>query len=95
MTFERGSSICEPMWSKNVIIKPMSKRRKKNPFRKIKQIHKRVSACQSGHSFTLKRGRKQGYPSRVGAGKGHILGHSIIWAGAVRPKTAKKQKSKE
>ena len=30
-------------------------------------------------------------PSRVRVGRGCFLGHLIIWAGAVRPKTAKKQ----
>ena len=39
-----------------------------------------------------KQGRIYGYPSRVRAGRGRILGHSIIWARAVRPKTAKTQK---
>ena len=35
-------------------------------------------------------GNKQG---RVQVGRGHIWGHLIIWAGAVRPKTAKIKKS--
>ena len=35
-----------------------------------------------------------GYPSRVQVGGGHILGHLIIWAGAVRQKTAKKKQPK-
>ena len=39
-----------------------------------------------------KQGRIHGYPSRVRVGRGCIWGHSIIWAGAVRPKTAKTQK---
>ena len=33
-------------------------------------------------------------PIYVWVGRGHIGGHLIIWAGAVRLKTAKKQKSK-
>ena len=38
-----------------------------------------------------KQGRIHGYPSRVRVGRGHIWGYLIIWAGAVRPKTAKKK----
>ena len=34
-------------------------------------------------------GRIHGYPSRVRVGRGYIWGHFIIWAGTVRPKTAK------
>ena len=34
-----------------------------------------------------------GYPSRVRVGRGCVWGHLIIWAGAVRPKTAVTQKS--
>ena len=41
-----------------------------------------------------KQGRIHGYPSCVRVGSGHIGGHLIIWAGAVRPKTAKAQKLK-
>ena len=40
----------------------------------------------------LKQGRIHGYPSRVRVGRGHIRDHSIIWAGAVRPKNKKKTK---
>ena len=39
-----------------------------------------------------KQGRIHGYPSRVRVGRGPICGHSIIWVGTVRPKTAKTQK---
>ena len=34
-------------------------------------------------------GRIHGYPSRVRVGRGRIWGHFIIWARAMRPKTAK------
>ena len=38
---------------------------------------------------------KAGYTNTrcMRVGRGHFLGHLIIWAGAVRPKTAKTQKS--
>ena len=39
-------------------------------------------------------GRIHGYPSRVRVGKGHNLGHQIIWAGAVKPKTKNQKKVK-
>ena len=39
-----------------------------------------------------KQGRKHGYPSREQVGRGRNWGQQIIWAGAVRPKTAKPPK---
>ena len=42
----------------------------------------------------IQQGRIHGYPSRVRVGRGRNQGHHIIWAGAVRPKTIKPQKSK-
>ena len=42
-----------------------------------------------------KQGRIHGYSSRVWVGRGLNRGHHIIWAGAVRPKTAKKTKTKQ
>ena len=42
--------------------------------------------------FKSKQGRIHGYPSRVQVGRGRNLGHQIIWAGAVKPKTAKTPK---
>ena len=39
-----------------------------------------------------KQGRIHGYPSRVRVGRGHIRGHLIIWAEAVRQKIAKTHK---
>ena len=44
--------------------------------------------------MTQEQGRIHGYPSRVRVGRGCIWGHLITWAGAVRPKTTKTQKSK-
>ena len=38
-------------------------------------------------------GRIHGYPSRVRVGRGRNWGHQIIWAGAVKPKIPKTQKS--
>ena len=42
-----------------------------------------------------KQGRIHGYPSRMWVGRGCIWGHLIIWAGAVRLKTAKKKRKKK
>ena len=42
--------------------------------------------------FETKQGRRNGYPSRVRVGRGCIWGHIIIWAEAVRQKTAKNKK---
>ena len=42
----------------------------------------------------LKQGQRHGYPSRVRVGRSCNWGHQIIWAGAVRPKPQKNQKSK-
>ena len=44
------------------------------------------------HVSYKEEGRIHGYPSRVRVGRGRIGGHWIIWAGAVRPKTAKTKK---
>ena len=41
-----------------------------------------------------KQGRIHSYLSQLQVGKGRILGHLIIWAGALRPKTAKTKKVK-
>ena len=46
----------------------------------------------AGDGAVVKQGRIHGYPSRMRVGRGHNWGHQIIWAGAVRPKTTKKQK---
>ena len=43
-------------------------------------------------SIEQKQGRIHGYPSHMRVGRGNILGHLITWAGAVKPKTAKKTK---
>ena len=46
------------------------------------------------YTFLVLQGLIQGYPSRVRVGRGCVWGHFIIWAGAVRPETAKNKKSK-
>ena len=53
--------------------------------RLVKLLNNKVTMLQ-------KQGRIHGYPSRVRVGRGCIWDHLIIWVGAVRPKTAKKQK---
>ena len=49
---------------------------------KIKMFKQFVTKMKS------QQGRIHGYPSHVD--EHHIIGHSIIWAGAVRPKTKKR-----
>ena len=44
-------------------------------------------------ALIIKQGWIHGYPSRVRVGRGHIRGHQIIWAGAVRSKNKKHKKS--
>ena len=56
------------------------------------QLSKVFDEYNTIHKNQLKQGWIHGYPSRVRVGRGHIWGHSIIWAGAVRPKTTKTQK---
>ena len=46
-------------------------------------------------NFALEKGRIHGYSSRVRVGRGRIWGHLIIWAGALRPESAKKRFSKK
>ena len=50
------------------------------------------SSCSISLTIFMKQGRIHGYPSRVRVGRGHIWGHLVIWAGAVRPKSAKTHK---
>ena len=52
----------------------------------------REKQCSRRGKTTKKQGRIHGYPSRVRVGRGHIWGHLITWAGAVRPRTAKNKK---
>ena len=42
--------------------------------------------------FHSKQGRIHSYPSGMRVGRGFFCGHLIIWAGAVKPKTVKKNK---
>ena len=48
--------------------------------------------CLQSEQNVHQQGRIHGYPSRLRVGRGCIWGHLIIWEGAVRPKTTKKNK---
>ena len=55
---------------------------------------RKLSICWKLLRTLTRSRRKHSYPSRVQVGRSRIWGHLIIWAGAVRPKTANPQKKK-